>query len=202
MPLHLFLAHFPVALVVTGALLVLGTLAALLVFVRCVGKSPTRMGRSTPFCAPGAHVILFRMNGLTLLPTKPRHGTPFRLASLLLAAVFLLLGTGEGFGRPHCPHHDGIPGAQAAAPTSMHMGGHAATHAPEGHAPSHAEHGACTCPGACLAGGATPLPAEGPAFVAAWAPIQVREETPEPAEHLPGRTPYVLPFAHAPPRVG
>ncbi|MBV9774681.1 MAG: hypothetical protein JO040_12065 [Gemmatimonadetes bacterium] len=119
--------------------------------------------------------------------------------------MFLLLGSGEGFGRPHCPHHDGISvvhvPASAPAGAAMDMGGHGHDmSAHHGQAPSHAEHGACTCVGACMGGGATPLPAEAPVFVASWAPPRVRSEMPEAAEHLPGRTPHVLPFAQAPPR--
>ncbi len=134
------------------------------------------------------------MHGATPLP-RPRRGLPSRLASLLLAAVFLLLGVGEGLGRPHCPHHDAVSAAHVpAAPADAH--GH-------GDAPADPAHpGGCTCPGPCLDGPPVHPPAEAPTFAAAWAPPRVRDEAPRSREILPGRTPYTLPYAQAPPTLG
>lgn len=154
-------------------------------------------------------------------PAQPRSEavsrTPAqRLVAILMAVLFSLGGEGSGLLRHLCPHHDfpatmaGMAGGHGVA---MEHGGHGAhgaapaarAGAGEEHVggPVQHEHGACTCPGACEAGagaGFALLPAGPHAAVRA---VVAEHDAPllSTAGASPrGVTPYLLPYAHAPPR--
>ncbi|MBB4634055.1 hypothetical protein [Longimicrobium terrae] len=118
-----------------------------------------------------------------------------RLIALWAWLVLLLNWSGDAAGAHACAHHDAIRRPAAEAHAGMHGGG-----AHHGHeAPAHAEHGgSCTCLGSCMASSAAPLPTAAVLPVAHVArvesPVLATETTP-----LPGRQPYVLPYATAPP---
>src|SRR5690606_19893035 len=113
-----------------------------------------------------------------------------------MAVVFLLLGAGDLFGVHPCPHHEGGAGHEEAQGHSA-PSEHAHHGTPDTEAP--AEHGGCTCQGAC------------PTASAGFLPIAPRVEIGIPVEFLPlavvrGQTsylprylPFFLPYSQAPP---
>jgi hypothetical protein len=116
------------------------------------------------------------------------------------ALLLLFTWTGDAVGLHPCPHHSGVPAADAGHPEG---GGHAAHGGHGAHdadpAPHSDDHGACTCAGSCLGGAALPVldavPGEAP-FAAALA----RHAAAPDAAGLPDRfPPFVLPYGHAPP---
>lgn len=120
-----------------------------------------------------------------------------RLIALWAWLVLLLNWSGEAVGAHACAHHDAIRRPAAEAHAGMHGGGRQAH---GGHdTDAHAEHGgSCTCLSSCMASSAAPLPTAAVLPVAHVAqvdsPVPAAETTP-----LPGRLPYVLPYATAPP---
>lgn len=130
--------------------------------------------------------------------------------------LLLLSGAGDAFGAHACPHHDAIvaPGyassvadavdasssmdAADAVPHGAHAS-HAGTPAPE-HGDGHDGHEACTCGGVCpVSAGPAPLAGRALLHVPLVLPYAAPAAHPDPTG-LPSRlTPYLLPFAQAPP---
>jgi hypothetical protein len=139
--------------------------------------------------------------------------TSFRLSALLLATLFLLTATKEALGLG-CPHHELSPSDTAAhslshdlphAHPSNWIDGESSTHyglhdssatAAAGNSADH--QGVCTCIGNCNGTPGTPPPGAPIARFQAFESI-TRSLGPEPEANLPGPTPYLLPFANAPP---
>jgi hypothetical protein len=123
-----------------------------------------------------------------------------RVASLLLAAAFLLPELSAAIHGPACPHHGLAP--RAAGENAVRQASEAG-HLPAGHAAQHEDgaHGSeaasCTCVGVCHAGGAVPLVASAAGIAtiagATTAPATRRDDPRPPAPE------FLLPFANAPP---
>lgn len=189
--------------------------------VRRVGEVPTHAATSSRW-ETARRVPIFASRQRSSSSPGPVRRTVTRspaqrLIAILMAALFSLGGEGAGLLRHACPHHDlgpaGIAGMQASAGAADHDG-----HAQHGAASSstedvsardddgghsrHGEGGACTCPGVCEAGSGKPLPS----VLGAVVRIAVSGDS----DHLPslheaaprGLTPYLLPYANAPPRAG
>jgi len=127
---------------------------------------------------------------------------------LVLAAAFVLARVEEGAGALHCPHHDAVPGGAVAADEPAGHGaphhGEAAADADLGEAhPGHgadAEHGVCTCLGACQTASAVSLPA--PSIAVVLLRLPQAPARPLPDAPLPARAvaqPHSIPYATAPP---
>ncbi len=125
--------------------------------------------------------------------------------------LLLLSGAGEASGAQGCPHHGVIvmPGHSAAMAEMMADGAmdahHAhAAHASHGAAPAsggeHDGHETCTCGGVCpISVGPAPLALAWLVRVPFVLPYAAPAAHPDPTG-LPSRlTPYLLPFAQAPP---
>lgn len=127
---------------------------------------------------------------------------PFRrLAALLGAMLVLLSGAGDALGAHACPHHAAIaaPDYAAAAGAERH-GAHAPHARMPASAPEHDGHDACTCGGVCpVSAGPVPLAARALLHLPFELPYAAPAAHPDPTG-LPSRlTPYLLPFAQAPP---
>jgi hypothetical protein len=130
---------------------------------------------------------------------SPAH----RLIALWASIVLLLNGSVDAFGVHPCPHHDAVAHAPQAA-SGMAESGHHGAHGHGGahHAPTPDEPGGhaetCTCLGSCLTGTGAPLP-DPPVLPAAPVtrvrPARIAGDV----AVLPGRLPYLLPYATAPP---
>jgi hypothetical protein len=140
--------------------------------------------------------------------------TSLRVSALFLTVLFLATAARDALGLGACPHHYGTPAGALHDSGGAAHAGHAAgaeAHHPavrgvaggdaslrEGGAP--ADHGdLCTCIGVCHLTASAPLPGAG---VAEWQPVEPvagNFTTPEAYVALPGPTPYLLPYATAPP---
>ncbi len=142
-----------------------------------------------------------------------------RIVSLIAAFAFLATAGADAYGLHSCPHHDGVPASQhahasndavAGHPGSDHLAGKAAApghgtamggaHEGAGNHPadSHADHGPCTCVGACSAT-AVSVPSEPARVLVAAPPVGTVAAVPGDAQTLPGIRAYILPWANAPP---
>ena len=129
---------------------------------------------------------------------RPRFSS--RVAALRLALLFLLSQGADALGTHRCALHDG-----AASQAGMAAGAHAAHHAGGGsrRVPDGGEeHGACTCVGDCCASAGV---SGTPEAAVSWLPLLTTAAAPSleaPPQVRSSRTPYLLPFAQAPPPVG
>lgn len=120
--------------------------------------------------------------------------------------LLLLSGAGDAFGAHACPHHAAIqaPAYAVQAAAADHHAAHAShdpTPAPEPeHDDGHDGHEACTCGGVCpVSTGPAPLAPAWLVRVPLVLPYAAPAAHPDPTG-LPSRlTPYLLPFAQAPP---
>jgi hypothetical protein len=123
-----------------------------------------------------------------------------RFAALLIALFFLLSQGSDALGLHACPLHS-APGHQAAG--AVDAGTHAA-HASQHGAPHDGgdAEGSCNCVGVCSAsagGFSAPQPR------VSWRPLlTIATAAPLDAARsiAPLRRPYLLPYGHAPPRIG
>ena len=129
---------------------------------------------------------------------------------LVLAAAFVLARVEEGLGARHCPHHDAVPGGAVAAAEepagqdgAPHHGDPADDAGPGEAHPGHgadAEHGRCTCMGACQTASTVSLPPPSVAVVLLrlpQAPARPLSDAPLPARAV--AQPHSIPYATAPP---
>ena len=129
----------------------------------------------------------------------------------VLAAAFVVARAEEATGALHCPHHDAVPGGAVAAADGP--AGHGAPHHGEDAAaaglgdahPGHgadAEHGVCTCMGACQTATAVSLPTPSIAVVllrVPQAPVRPLPDVPLPVRAV--AQPHTIPYATAPPLI-
>lgn len=119
--------------------------------------------------------------------------------------LLLLSAAGDAFGAHACPHHAAIAAPGHAAAQGMEHGAadaHRHHAAPDPADPGeHDGHASCTCGGVCpVSTGPVPLPAPGILNLPLALPYAAPAAHPDPTG-LPSRlTPYLLPFAQAPPR--
>lgn len=147
-----------------------------------------------------------------------------RIMSLFALVAFSAAMASDAYGLHSCPHHDALPGESVhtvVADADIHTGaaghsdsahhamagsahdGAAPFHTDHGHADVHApgendDHGVCTCVGACSANpSAAPLERT-PVTLAA--PLSGTSQIlPAYAQPHTRTTPYLLPWANAPP---
>jgi hypothetical protein len=127
-----------------------------------------------------------------------RHSHRTRVFALIAALVFQATMWSDAFGAHRCPHHDLLAGTAESVghAASGHM--HAGIESSQSPAHSHAPHGPCTCIGHCNAGGTAAVTSR-PARVVIVIGTLVRSRAPEARTVSLGRTPFLHPFANAPP---
>lgn len=142
--------------------------------------------------------------------------TSIRLTALFLAVLFFATSAKEALGLG-CPHHDlAPPGATTETPGAPHTAEHSDTTVPGGSHTRHSYHypgaqhidltadhpdpdsGPCTCLGNCNGATTTPPPSADSVRLIAFA-TEFTAVVPETGAELTAPTPYLLPFATAPP---
>lgn len=131
------------------------------------------------------------MRSATLLSVLRRPVS--RVSGLVvIAAAFLLIGSGRLLGQHACPHHDGGAAHEGAA---AHGPEHAAAHeGPDDGVPS-----PCTCIGTCHGAAATPLLPPGSLLTGAHHEFRRVPAAPTAAVGAARLVPWLLPPANGPP---
>jgi hypothetical protein len=119
-----------------------------------------------------------------------------RIVNLLVAGVFLSTVGGDTLGTHDCPHHDGLARHAAATPPVDMAGAHGG-HADRDSSGSH--DGPCTCVGQCNVAGGLAVIGIRTAQLPRVATLTNAVRRAPAAAPAKAPTPYLIPFANAPP---